>query len=1051
MRPRRTAPAGSVVLSDLSIRRPVFATVMSLLLVVLGVIAYTRLTLRELPAIDPPIVSVYVAYPGASAAVVETRITQVLEDSLSGIEGVETIESQSSNGEGSISIEFSLDRDIEAAANDVRDAVSRVVDRMPEEADPPEIEKAESDSEVIVWLNMSSTRMDTLELSDFAERYVVDRLSAIDGVSRVRVGGEQRYAMRIWLDSAAMAARGLTVADVEAALERENVELPAGSLESTDRDFTLRVQRGYREPADFAKLTLAKGEEGYLVRLGDVARVERASEERRAYYRSNGEPNVGLGIVKTSTPNSLDVARKARAMAAEIQKSLPEGMRIFVAFDSTIFIDAAVERVFATLFEAIALVIVVIYLFLGSARSALIPAVTIPVCLVTAFAALWAFGFTINLLTLLAIVLCIGLVVDDAIVVVENIQRRADLGEPPLVAARRGTAQVAFAVVATTVVLVAVFLPVGFMEGNTGRLFRELSVALASAVAISCFVALSLTPMMSSKLIRAHTAPRGLNAWIHTRLTRLAAAYRRQIAATIGRPVVFGAILGGSALVSFLLFQVVPKELAPAEDRGAFSISIEGPEGAGYDYTVAQVQKVEDLLVPLTGPDKPIQRVNTRVPGNFGASDDMNTGQAIIFLQDWDRRAATTADVVAMLRREMATIPTVRAFPRVRSGLIRTSGQPLQVALGGPDYPQIAGWRDRILARMAKNPGILDPDSDYKETRPQLRVEINFERAADLGVSTEEIGTTLETMMGSRRVTTFVESGEEYDVVLQARPDNRAAPANLENLYVRSGRSSQLVPLSSLVTLTEVAEPGTLNRFNRLRAITISANLADGYTLGEAIDWVQKTAAEELPDVAQVEFKGQSREFLTAGGAVLFTFAMALLVVYLVLAAQFESFIHPFVIMLTVPLAVAGALLGLWIAGKTLNLFSQIGIVMLVGLAAKNGILIVDFANKLRDEGRSVREAIIEAAGVRLRQILMTSIATVAGAVPLVISGGPGSASRSAIGVVVIFGVAFSTVLSLYVVPSFYALLAPHTGSPDALAKEIERLEVATPEVTGQA
>jgi multidrug efflux pump len=1040
-----------MVLSDVSIRRPVFATVMSLLLVVLGVMAYTRLTLRELPAIDPPVVSVSVEYPGASAAVVETRITQVLEDSLSGIEGVETIESESSNGEGSISIEFSLERDIEAAANDVRDAVSRVVDRLPQEAEPPEIEKAESDSEVIIWLNMSSTRMNTLELSDYADRYVVDRLSSIDGVSRVRVGGDQRYAMRVWIDSAALAARGLTVADVEAALERENVELPAGSLESTDRDFTLRVQRGYREPADFARLTLAKGEGGYLVRLGDVARVERASQERRAYYRSNGEPNLGLGVVKTSTANSLDVARAARATAEEIQKSLPEGTRIFVAFDSTVFIDAAVKRVFMTLFEAIALVIVVIYLFLGNARSALIPAVTIPVCLVTAFAALWAFGFSINLLTLLAIVLCIGLVVDDAIVVVENVQRRADLGEPPLVAARRGTAQVAFAVIATTAVLVSVFLPVGFMEGNTGRLFRELSVALAGAVMISGFVALSLTPMMCSKLIRPHSEPRGLNAWIHGRFNRLTESYRRRIASTVGRPVIFGAVLAGSALLSLVLFNVVPKELAPAEDRGAFFVTIEGPEGAGFDYTVEQMHKVEALLAQLTGDDKPIQRVNTRVPGFFGSGDDMNSGQAIIFLHDWDRREVTTAEVVASLRTELAALPTVRASPRVRSGLVRSTSQPLQVVLGGPDFKEIAGWRDRILARMAENPGIIDADSDYKETRPQLRVEINFERAADLGVSTEEIGTTLETMMGSRRVTTFVEDGEEYDVVLQARPDDRAAPANLENLYVRSGRSGQLVPLSSLVTLTEIAEPGTLNRFNRLRAITLSANLAEGYTLGEAIRWVQETAAAELPDVAQIDYKGQSREFMTAGGAVFFTFAMALLIVYLVLAAQFESFIHPFVIMLTVPLAVTGALLGLWLSGGTLNLFSQIGIVMLVGLAAKNGILIVDFANKLRDEGHSVREAIVEAAAVRLRPILMTSIATIAGAVPLVAAGGPGSAARSTIGTVIIFGVAFSTLLSLFVVPSFYALLAPHTGSPEALAQEIERLESETPEAAGQA
>ena len=1040
-----------MILSDLSIKRPVFATVLSLLLVVLGLIAYTRLTLRELPAIDPPIVSVEVNYPGASAAVVETRITQVLEDSLSGIEGVETIESRSRNGEGSISIEFSLARDIEAAANDVRDAVSRVLDRMPPEADPPEIEKAESDAEVVLWLNMRSSRMDTLQLTDYAQRYVLDRLSALDGVARVRVGGEQRYAMRVWLDSSALAARGLTVAEVQAALQRENVELPAGTLESTDRDFTLRVQRGYREPADFARMTLAKGDDGYLVRLGDVARVERASEERRAYYRSNGEPNVGLGIVKTSTANSLEVAQAARKVAEEIQKSLPEGTSIFVAFDSTVFIGAAIDRVFLTLIEAMLLVIVVIYLFLGSVRSALIPAVTIPVCLVSAFAALWAFGFTINLLTLLAVVLCIGLVVDDAIVVVENIQRRADLGEPPLVAARRGTAQVAFAVIATTVVLVSVFLPIGFMEGNTGRLFRELSVALASAVTISGFVALTLTPMMSSKLIRPHTELRGLDAWIHRHLARLSAGYRRQVERTVGKPLLFTGVLVGSAILSFVLFQIVPKELAPAEDRGAFFILFEGPEGAGFDYTVSQIQKVEALMAKKIGEDQPIQRINTRVPGGFGASEEMHTGQAIVFLQDWDQRDISTDEVVAQLREELAAIPTIRAFPRVRSGLVRSGGQPLQVVLGGPDYAELAEWRDRMLARMADNPRLFESDSDYKATRPQLHVEINFERAADLGVSTEEIGSTLETMMGSRRVTTFVEDGEEYDVVLQAEPGDRASPSSLENLYVRSQRSGQLVPLSSLVTLSEVAEPGSLNRFNRLRAITLTANLAPGYTLGEALAWMEQTAAAELPEIAQLDFKGESREYQKAGGAVLFTFAMALLIVYLVLAAQFESFIHPFVIMLTVPLAVLGALIGLWVSGGTLNLFSQIGIVMLVGLAAKNGILIVDFANKLRDEGRSVREAIVEAAAVRLRPIMMTSIATMMGASPLVLSGGPGSASRSTIGVVVIFGVAFSTLLSLYVVPSFYALLAPYTRSPDALSKRLEKLELETPEATGSA
>ncbi|MGH8130457.1 MAG: efflux RND transporter permease subunit [Steroidobacteraceae bacterium] len=1038
-------------LPDISIKRPVFATVLSLLLVVLGCIAYTRLTLRELPAIDPPIVSVEVGYPGASAAVVETRITQILEDSLSGIEGVESIDSRSRNGEGSISIEFSLTRDIEAAANDVRDAVSRVLDRLPPEADPPEIEKAESDSDVILWLNMRSTRMDTMQLTDYANRYVVDRLSSIDGIAAIRVGGQQRYAMRIWLDSSALAARGLAVSEVEEALRRENVELPAGRLESTDRDFTLRVQRGYRTPEDFASIPLAKGADGYLVRLGDVARVELSSEERRAYYRSNGEPNIGIGIVKTSTANSLEVARAARAKAEEIQESLPEGTHIFAAFDTTVFIDASVKRVFLTLLEAMALVIVVIYLFLGSARSAFIPAVTIPVCLVTAFAALWVFGFTINLLTLLALVLCIGLVVDDAIVVLENIQRRADLGEPTLVAAKRGTTQVAFAVMATTAVLVSVFLPIGLMEGNTGRLFRELSVALASAVAISMFVALTLTPMMSSKLIRPHTEARGLNLWIQRRFKRLGDGYRRQISATIGRPMVFGIVLVASAVVSYLLFQFVPKELAPAEDRGAFSIMIEGPEGAGFDYTVQQAQKVELAVSKFVGPDKVVQRINTRVPGGFGNTEEMHTARIIVFLQDWDQREASTNDVVEQLRNELTSIPSVRAIPQVRTGLVRTGGQQLQVVLGGPDYQELAEWRDRMLQLMSQNPGLRDADSDYKETRPQMRVQIDYNRAADLGVSTSDIGTTLETMMGSRRVTTFVESGEEYEVMLQARADDRAQPANLENLYVRSQRSGALIPLSSLVALVEVAEPGSLNRFNRLRAITLSAGLNSGYTLGEAIEWMEQTIRTELPDIAQIDYKGESREYRTAGGAVLFTFAMALLIVYLVLAAQFESFIHPFVIMLTVPLAVLGALIGLWVSGGTLNLFSQIGIVMLVGLAAKNGILIVEFANQLRDEGRTMQQAIVEAASVRLRPILMTSIATIMGATPLVLSGGPGSASRSAIGVVVISGVAFSTLLSLYVVPSFYAFLAPYTRSPEALARKLDKLESETPPVSGHA
>ena len=1039
-------------LSDVSIERPVFATVMSLLLIVLGIMAYSRLTLRELPAIDPPIVSVDVNYPGASAAVVETRVTQVLEDALSGIEGIETVQSRSRNGRASVTLEFTLNRDIEAAANDVRDAISGVADRLPEEADAPEVEKADSDSDTVIWLNMSSTTMDTLELSDYADRYVVDRLSSLDGVAQVRIGGRQRYAMRIWLDSAAMAARGITANDVEAALRAENVELPAGRIESGTRDFTLRVERNYRAPEDFEKIPLREGGDGYVVRLGDVADIELASAERRAYYHSNGQPNIGLGIIKTSTANALDVTRAAREQAVEIQKTLPEGTDIFVAFDDTVFIEASIERVYATLVEAIALVLLVIWLFLGSFRAAMIPALTVPVCLLAAFIPLYLFGYSINLLTLLALVLSIGLVVDDAIVVLENIQRRVDMGEPRLLAAVRGTRQVAFAVVATTTVLVAVFLPVGFMEGNAGRLFRELAVSLAGAVALSAFVALTLTPMMSSKLLRPHREEKStrVHRWVNAGLARLANGYRRALDRSLGRTWLIGGLMLLTALASYGLIKVVPSELAPAEDRGAFFVSIIGPEGAGFDYTVEQVKQVEGIFAKRVGEGGAIRRFNARAPGGWGASEEMHTGNVIVFLEDWTRRDQTTAEVADSLRHDLDKLTGVQAQPRVGGGLVGSRGQPVQIVLGGPEYAEIAQWRDVVMQRMEQNPGFFSVDSDYKETRPQMRVHIDRQRAADLGVSVTDIGRALETMMGGRRVTTFVQDGEEYDVLVQAGRDGRAAPADLKSIQVRA-RSGELVPLSNLVTLSELAEAGSLNRFNRLRSITISAGLAPGYTMGEALEFLNGVVASELPDYAQVDWKGESREYQKAGSAVLLTFALALLVVFLVLAAQFESFIHPLVIMLTVPLGVLGALLGLWITGNTLNLFSQIGIVMLVGLAAKNGILIVEFANQLRDAGRSVREAIIESAGVRLRPILMTSIATMVGAVPLVAAGGPGSASRATIGVVVIFGVGFSTFLSLFVVPAFYALLAPHTRSPHAIARELREADARVRPVDGEA
>ncbi len=1039
-----------MLLSDVSIKRPVFATVMSLILIVLGVVSFTRLPLRELPDVDPPVVSVDTTYTGASAAVVESRITQVLEDAISGIEGVDLITASSRNGRSDINIEFTLARDIEGAANDVRDAISRVANRLPEDVDPPRVSKQDSDSSPIMFLNLSDARLNAQQLTDYADRNLVDQFSSIDGVSSVFIGGGQRYAIRVWLDASALAARGLTAEDVRTALRRENLELPGGSIESRDREFALRVMRGYRTPESFESLVVGKGGDGHVITLGEVARVELASEERRAFYHGNGVPQVGLAIVATSTANSLEVGRNVRALAERVSETLPEGMALTVAYDSTVFTDAAVEEVYKTLIEAIVLVLLVVFVFLGSVRAALIPAVTVPVCVTAAFLALYAAGFSINQLTLLSLVLSIGLVVDDAIVVLENCQRRVDLGEPPLLAARRGTTQVAFAVIATTLVLIAVFLPIAFMEGNTGRLFRELAVAVAGAVAISGFVALTLTPMMCSILLRPHTHRAGFNNWVNDRLDGLTRRYRGLVSKVVGRGWLLAAVMLATFAASGVLFKLVPSELAPAEDRGDFNVTVTGPEGAGFDYLVTQMTEIEKRLLAYSAEDGPVARVIIRVPGGFGGQGaNMNTGRATVFLRPWDQRDVSTQQVMQEVLKRLSDIPGVRVTAEMRQGLVRGFGRPVQFVLRGPTYETLAQWRDRMLLRMEENRNLVNIDSDYKETVPQIRVEIDRARAADLGVPVEAIGTALQTMLGSLRAGTWEMDGEEYYVIMQAPLENRRSLDDIAGLYVRSTTSGELVPLSNLVTMTEHAEASTLSRFNRMRAVTLSAGLAPGYTVGEALEYLRGIAAEELPPEAQFDYRGESREFMRSSGAVFFTFGMALLVVFLVLAAQFESFLHPLVIMLTVPLAMLGALLGLSIWGVSLNLYSQIGIVMLVGLAAKNGILIVEFANQLRDEGRAVGEAIVEAAAVRLRPILMTSVAMICGAIPLMLSSGAGAASRESIGVVIVFGVAFSTLLSLFVVPAFYALLAPYTRSPEAVAQELEKLEAEVPPVGG--
>lgn len=1036
-----------MLLSDISVKRPVFAATLSLLIVALGVMAFLRLPLREIPDIDPPIVSVETTYRGASSAVVESRITQIIEDAVAGIEGIETIQSSSQSGRGNVTIEFAIDRNIDSAANDVRDAVARARNLLPLEADPPQVAKVDGDADVMMWINLSSDRLSSLEVTDFAERYIVDSLSTVDGVARVNVGGGQRYAMRIWLKREELAARNLTVSDVLNALRRENVELPAGRIESAERDFIVRVPRGYAEAQDFTSLTLTKGADGHLVRLGEVAQVELSSAEARTYFAGNGEQQVGLGVIKTSNANAMAVARGVRAEIERLQETLPAGMRMVIAVDTSEFIEAAVHEVYFTLGLTIVLVILVIYLFLGSWRAALIPAVTVPVCVVASFIALSAFGFSLNLLTLLALILSIGLVVDDAIVVLENCQRRVDEErETPLVAAYRGARQVAFAVIATTAVLVAVFLPIAFMEGNLGRLFRELAAAMAASVAISAVVALSLSPMMCSLLLKPGDHHRGLAAAVDRFSARLTRGYRRALDRSIDRTAMFVLLMLGSVAGIWVLVQWVPGELAPAEDRGVFFVRLSGPEGAGFDYTFRQMKPIEAQILKMVESGS-VARVNVRAPAGGGGGpqgEDMHTAQAIVVMKPWNQREQSTDEVIAEVQKMLAAQPGLNGFPQMRQGMVRGFGQPVQFVLLGPEYEELAQWRDALIPKLTANPRLLNVDADYKETRPQLRVNIDRSRAADLGVSVDEIATTLDVMLGSRRTTTFLRGGEEYDVLVQAQRADRSTPADLQNLYVRS-RTGALIPLSNLVQVAELAEASSFNRFNRLRAITISARPAPDYPLGDALAFVEKTAREVLPETARFDYKGDSRELKRTGSSALVTFSLALLIVFLVLAAQFESFLHPLVIMLTVPLAVLGALLGLWLAGSTLNLYSQIGIVMLIGLAAKNGILIVEFANQLRDEGRAIRDAVIEAAAVRLRPILMTSVCTIVGALPLALGHGAGANSRITIGVVIIAGVALSTALSLFIVPALYRVVAPYTRSPEAIARELEKQEAAQP------
>lgn len=1028
-----------MILSDISIKRPVFASVISLLLIVFGLVSFSRLPLREYPDIDPPVVTIDTVYPGASAYVVESQITQLVEERIAGVEGIRFIESSSQDGRSRVTIEFSTGRDIDAAANDLRDRVSRIVDDLPTEADPPEIQKEDSNDDVIMWLNLTSEKMTVPELTDYADRYLVDRFSVLDGVSRVRVGGGQRYAMRVWLDRSAMAARDLTVTEVEQALRAENVELPAGKIESATRSFTLRLGRAFLTSEDFSQIVIKRGADDYLIRLGDIARVERGTEEDRTFFRGNGVAMVGLGIIKQSTANTIDVARSAKSQMESLNPTLPDGMQIRQSFDTSVFIEEAIKEVYKTLAIAIGLVILVIFLFLGSVRATIVPAVSVPVSIIASFIALNAFGFSVNLLTLLALVLAIGLLVDDGIVVLENIYRRIEEhNETPLVAAFNGTRQVGFAVIATTLVLISVFVPIAFLQGDVGRLFSEFALTLAAAVCFSSIVALSLSPMLASILLKPKRLERSSRPRIDRFYRWIRRTYRRFLGRALRWPLVVAIVFVSLLIGTYWLFNQIATEYAPKEDRGAFFVIVNGPEGATYEYMSEYMDEIEARLMPLVDNGE-ITRLLVRTPRSFGNIENFNSGIVISVLEQWDQRRSAW-DIMNEVRSKLRDLPGVRAFPVMRQGFGSSIQKPVQFVIGGGTYQELTEWRDILMEKIeAGNPGLLGLDWDYKETKPQIEVNIDYDRAAELGVTVSAIGRTLESMFGSRRVTTYLEEGEEYDVIVEGERDLQRTPNDLESIYVRSARSGELVPLASFISLKEFADSSTLKRYNRVRALTLQANLADDLALSEALSYLETLARENLPERVIIDYKGISQDYKSSSDSILFVFGLGIVVVFLVLAAQFESWVNPLVIMLTVPLAMAGGLFGLFLTGNTLNLYSQIGLIMLVGLAAKNGILIVEFTNQLRDRQISFLRAVLQAAEIRLRPIVMTGITTAAGAVPLILSSGAGAETRIVIGVVVLAGVISATLFTLFVVPVAYSVLARRTALPGSIERRLQQ------------
>ncbi|MGG5572138.1 vibriobactin export RND transporter permease subunit VexH [Vibrio diazotrophicus] len=1023
-----------MLISDVSVKRPVAALVLSMLLCVFGFVSFTKLAVREMPDIENPVVSISTRYQGASATIIENQITSVLEEQLTGISGVDEITSVTRNGSSRITVTFNLGYDLNTGVSDIRDAVARAQRSLPEGADDPLVFKNNGSGQASMYINLSSSTMDRTQLTDYMERVLVDRFSLISGVSSVDVSGGLYKVMYVRLQPELMAGRGVTTSDISAALRRENIESPGGQVRNDSTVMSVRTARTYQKPQDFEYLVV-KRVNGSPIYLKDVADVFLGAENENSTYKTDGVVNVSMGIVPQSDANPLEVAQRVHQQVDNIQKFLPENTKLVVNYDSTIFIERSIEEVYSTLFITGGLVVLVLYIFIGQARATLIPAITVPVSLISSFIAAYYFGFSINLITLMALILSIGLVVDDAIVVVENIFHHIEQGEKPLLAAYKGTREVGFAVVATTLVLVMVFLPISFMDGMVGLLFTEFSVLLAMSVIFSSLIALTLTPVLGSKILKANVKPNGFNRFVDKLFAKLESAYRTMLRFALRfkwfAPLVILGCIGGS----YQFMQSVPAQLTPSEDRGVIFAFVRGADATSYNRMSANMDLVEARLKPLLGQGF-LRSFSIQSPA-FGGNAGDQTGFVIMTLDDWNQRSITAQNALGEVRKALAGIPDVRVIPFM-PGFRGGSNEPVQFVLGGSDYTELKEWAEKLEAEAESSTYMTGVDINYSEKTPELVVTVDKQRASELNISVQDISDTLEVMLGGKAVTTFVERGEEYDVYLRGDENSFNNAADLSQIYMRTG-NGDLVTLDTVTKIEEVASAIRLSHYNKQKAITITANLADGATLGQALDFMDQKALEILPIDISVSYSGESKDFKENQSSVAVVFALALLVAYLVLAAQFESFINPMVIMFTVPMGVFGGFLGLFIMGQGMNVYSQIGMVMLIGMVTKNGILIVEFANQLRDRGVEFEKAIVDASARRLRPILMTAFTTLAGSIPLIVSTGAGYESRVAVGTVIFFGMAFATVVTLFVIPAMYRLISAKTQAPGHVEAELNR------------